>query len=142
MENRLKKNFRLLCMVMACTSFPMWQSHAHPEFTLLQVVQQTNAVRGTVKDTYGEPIIGASIVAKGSGNGCITDIDGNFVLSNVPEGTVLQISFIGYQNNNLYNPQIRGRAAQVIGEKLFRPIPQAAIDANELLTAEDQNPGY
>ena len=44
--------------------------------------------------------------------------------------------------NNLYNPQIKGRAAQVIGEKLFRPIPQAAIDANELLTAEDQNPGY
>ncbi len=44
--------------------------------------------------------------------------------------------------NNLYNPQIKGRAAQMIGKKLLRPIPQAAIDANELMSAEDQNPGY
>ena len=44
--------------------------------------------------------------------------------------------------NNLYNPQIRGRAQQAIGNKLLRPIPQAAIDANELMSAEDQNPGY
>lgn len=44
--------------------------------------------------------------------------------------------------NNLYNPQIKGRARQVIGEKLLRPIPQAAIDANELMSAQDQNPGY
>lgn len=101
MENRLIKNFRLLCMVMACTSVPIGQSHAHPKFTLSQVVQQTNAVQGTVKDTFGEPIIGASIVVKGSSNGCITDIDGNFVLSNVPEGAVLQISFIGYRTQEV-----------------------------------------
>lgn len=44
--------------------------------------------------------------------------------------------------NNLYNPQIQGRAAQCIGEKLLRPIPQTAIDANESLTEADQNPGY
>lgn len=44
--------------------------------------------------------------------------------------------------NNLYNPQIKGRAQQVIGQKLLRPIPQAAIDANEMMSAEDQNPGY
>ena len=44
--------------------------------------------------------------------------------------------------NNLYNPQIKGRAQQAIGHKLLRPIPQAAIDANELMSAEDQNPGY
>lgn len=44
--------------------------------------------------------------------------------------------------NNLYNPQIRGRAAQCIGQKLFRPIPQGAIDANESLSEADQNPGY
>lgn len=44
--------------------------------------------------------------------------------------------------NNLYNPQIKGRAAQVIGQKLLRPIPQAAIDANDQMTDADQNPGY
>ena len=44
--------------------------------------------------------------------------------------------------NNLYNPHLKGSAATAIGEKLLWPIPQAAIDANEQLTMEDQNPGY
>lgn len=44
--------------------------------------------------------------------------------------------------NDLYNPQIRGQAAQSIGQKLLRPIPQGAIDANESLSSADQNPGY
>lgn len=43
---------------------------------------------------------------------------------------------------NKYNPVLEGKAAQFIGEKTLRPIPQAAIDANDLLTEEDQNPGY
>lgn len=44
--------------------------------------------------------------------------------------------------NNLYNKRIEGRAQSAIGEKLLRPIPQAAIDANELMSSADQNPGY
>lgn len=43
---------------------------------------------------------------------------------------------------NKYNHEIEGKAKQYIGEKLLRPIPQAAIDANDQLTAADQNPGY
>lgn len=43
---------------------------------------------------------------------------------------------------NKYNPVLEGKAAQFIGQKTLRPIPQAAIDANDLLTNEDQNPGY
>lgn len=43
---------------------------------------------------------------------------------------------------NKYNHELEGVAAQRIGQKLLRPIPQAAIDANDLLTNEDQNPGY
>lgn len=44
--------------------------------------------------------------------------------------------------NNLYNPDLIGTAASIIGDKLLWPIPQAAIDANDQLTAADQNPGY
>lgn len=44
--------------------------------------------------------------------------------------------------NDLYNPQLKGIAAQTIGQKLLWPIPQAAIDANGLMTSADQNPGY
>ena len=41
-----------------------------------------------------------------------------------------------------YNHEMGDKAAQYIGEKLLRPIPQAAIDANDMLTSADQNPGY
>ena len=43
---------------------------------------------------------------------------------------------------NKYNHEIEGKAKQYIGQKLLRPIPQAAIDANDQLSAADQNPGY
>jgi len=43
---------------------------------------------------------------------------------------------------NKYNHELEGVAAQRIGQKLLRPIPQAAIDANDMLSNEDQNPGY
>lgn len=46
------------------------------------------------------------------------------------------------QYNNLWNPQLRGTASSAIGEKMLWPIPQAAFDANKLMTSEDQNPGY
>ncbi len=46
------------------------------------------------------------------------------------------------QYNDLWNPQLRGTAAAAIGERTLWPIPQAAIDANKLLTDADQNPGY
>lgn len=44
--------------------------------------------------------------------------------------------------NNLYNSELKGKAASAIGEKLLWPIPQGAIDANDQLSAADQNPGY
>lgn len=43
---------------------------------------------------------------------------------------------------NLYNPILAGKASQAIGQKTLRPIPQAAIDANDQLSLADQNPGY
>lgn len=52
-------------------------------------------VTGNVVDAFGESVIGASILEKGTSNGTITDIDGNFSLS-VSQGAILQISYIGY----------------------------------------------
>lgn len=62
--------------------------------------QQVNPVRGTITDETGEPIIGASIVEKGTTNGVISDIDGNFSIS-VPGNSVLSISYIGYQSTEV-----------------------------------------
>ena len=52
-------------------------------------------VTGKVVDAAGEPIIGASIMVKGSGTGTVTDIDGNFTLNDVPENSKLEVSYIG-----------------------------------------------
>ena len=67
----------------------------------LGVVAQTKTVKGTVIDGTGEPVIGASVLVKGSTNGVITDIDGNFTLLNVPESGTIQISFVGYKTQDI-----------------------------------------
>lgn len=54
-------------------------------------------ISGVVKDKQGETIIGANVVVKGSTNGTITDVDGVFVLQDVPDNAILQISYIGYE---------------------------------------------
>lgn len=63
---------------------------------IVQVIAQNGkTVKGVVTDNFG-PVIGANVLVKGTTNGVITDVDGKFVLSDVPEDAVLQISFIGY----------------------------------------------
>ncbi|WP_028897265.1 TonB-dependent receptor [Prevotella sp. HUN102] len=53
-------------------------------------------VTGTVKDATGEPMIGATVLVKGTSNGVVTDIDGNFALS-AAKGSIIIISYIGYE---------------------------------------------
>ena len=62
--------------------------------------QQVIAVTGTVEDSQGEPIIGASVVTEDAKTGTITDFNGNFKL-NVPSGTKLVITFIGYDSQTI-----------------------------------------
>ena len=65
-----------------------------------QTAQQARTVTGTVVDESGIPIIGANILEKGTTNGVITDIDGNFSL-NVSEGAVITVSYIGYVSQEI-----------------------------------------
>ena len=61
------------------------------------VIAQTRTVSGLVLDEKGEPLIGATVIQKGTTNGVTTDLDGRYKLS-VPEATVvLEYSYIGYQ---------------------------------------------
>lgn len=57
---------------------------------------QGKKIEGSVVDVHGEPIIGANIMVKGTTNGAISDLDGNFTLD-IQEGSILVISYIGYQ---------------------------------------------
>jgi len=65
-------------------------------FLSLGAYAQQIAVKGHVKDTTGEPVIGANVLVKGTTVGTITDFDGNFTL-NAPLNSIIEISFIGYK---------------------------------------------
>jgi len=69
---------------------------SNPGITDVKIAQQDGACTGIVKDATGETVIGASVVVKGTTNGTITGIDGDFSLSNVKKGDVIVISFVGY----------------------------------------------
>ena len=64
-------------------------------FLSLGAYAQQISVKGNVKDVTGEPVIGANVVVKGTTNGSITDLDGNFQLQS-PQGATLVVSFVGY----------------------------------------------
>lgn len=62
--------------------------------------QQKKRIRGYVEDQHGEPVIGANIVEKGTGNGTVTDVNGTFSLE-VAINATLQISYIGYNEQEV-----------------------------------------
>ncbi|AVM58872.1 SusC/RagA family TonB-linked outer membrane protein [Bacteroides heparinolyticus] len=62
--------------------------------------QQAKKITGKVVDNTGEPVVGANVVVKGTSNGTITDVNGNFTLS-VPPKSCLNISFIGYKTRTV-----------------------------------------
>ena len=62
--------------------------------------QKIITVKGVVTDARGEGIIGASIVEKGTTNGTITDLDGNFILK-LPVDAILNVSYVGYQSQSI-----------------------------------------
>ena len=64
-------------------------------------VQQDGKLTGTVVDEAGIPVIGANILVKGTTNGTITDLDGHFVLSDVPDNAIIVVSYIGYLDQEI-----------------------------------------
>lgn len=67
----------------------------------LCVFSQNITVKGTVRDSKGEPIIGATILVKGTTHGTVTDMDGNYILQNIPEEAVLQFSYVGMETQEI-----------------------------------------
>lgn len=74
---------------------------AQSNSTIATATQQQNSCTGTVKDATGEPIIGATIRIEGKTGGTVTDLDGNFTLSNIEKGAKLTITYVGYKSQAL-----------------------------------------
>ena len=95
----MRKSFRKAVLLPATLALiggltPAVASASSPAPDGQELLQQQKKVTGTVTDAMG-PIIGASVIEKGTGNGAVTDFDGHFTLS-VKPGATLVISYIGF----------------------------------------------
>lgn len=95
----MRKNIKSVSMLLLLSCMSSEIAIALPSSSAkgTDTIQQSNVCQGIVKDKSGETVIGASVIVKGTSNGTITGLDGDFSLSNVKKGDVLQISFVGYQ---------------------------------------------
>ena len=91
----------------------------------VKITQQSETATGTVVDAMG-PVIGASVVVKGTTNGTITDFDGNFSISGVKKGAVLEISFIGYATKEVV---WEGKALNVTLEEDTQQLEEVVVTA-------------
>lgn len=92
-------------------------------FSLTALAQQK--VTGKVKDSSGEPVIGASVVVKGNNTmGTITDFDGNFMLD-VPPKSVLVISYIGYVTQEV--PTVEKKSLEIILKEDTKTLDEVVV---------------
>ena len=92
---RRTKSISLLLVAAALSLTGNIYAEITPMKPSMDVIQQKGKVTGTVVDSFG-PVTGASVIVKGTTNGNITDLDGNFTLEGLKNGDVIQISYIGY----------------------------------------------
>ncbi len=95
-------------------------------------------VTGTVKDASGAGVIGASVLVQGTHNGVVTDLDGNFSLSGVENGTRLEISCIGYASQVI---TWNGGAVNVVLEEDAEMLEGTVVTALGI-TREKKTLGY
>ena len=97
----MKQTFRKTALLVGAFSLLglCYSSNAKAAESVQDVQQATKKITGTVVDASG-PVIGASIMEKGTSNGAITDLDGNFSL-NVKPGATIVVSFIGYKTQEI-----------------------------------------
>ena len=99
MNSNLRKTVLLLGLFASVGMVNPLQAMATPEGNSTEALQQAKKITGNVKDSQG-PLIGATIMEKGTTNGAVTDIDGNFSL-NVNPGATLVISYVGYVDQEI-----------------------------------------
>ena len=96
-----------------------------PEVDDVKITQQSETATGTVVDAMG-PVIGASVVVKGTTNGVITDFDGNFSLSGVKKGDIIEISFVGYTTQEVV---WQGKALNVTLQEDTQQLEEVVVTA-------------
>lgn len=139
-ENHKKRGLthsRLLTAVaissLLLSSGNVMATQANPDnsFSITEQLQTIN-VTGLVVDAAGEPVIGASVVEKGTTNGNITNVDGKFTLT-VKTGAILQISYVGYQTQEIKATKMMKIVLKEDSELLNLTGSVASVDVNKTL---------
>ena len=122
MLKRLKSVSMLLFLMGASTGAAY--AVANPGVTDVKITQQTGTCTGVVVDATGETVIGASVVVKGTTNGTITGIDGDFSLSGVKQGDVIQVSFVGYLTQEI---KFKGESLKIILQEDSQTLQEVVV---------------
>ena len=147
------KTGKLIVLACALSSLGVLHAELTPIKQSTDVAQQRSKVTGTVEDALGS-VAGASVIIKGSTNGVITDLNGNFTLEGVNKGQTIQVSFIGYISQEIkYEGQSSLRIVLVedaqkisevvvtarneLDERTFRQEYEASFESYEGLVARD-----
>lgn len=93
-------------------------------FSFLSMMAQERAIRGVVKDTSGEPIIGANVMVKGTNIGSATDINGNYTLTVPSSSNTLFISYIGMKDAEVH---IKGDVVDIILEEDISSLDEVVV---------------
>lgn len=106
------------------------QAFALPHHSMMQktqvVQQQKQLVTGVVTDATGEPIIGASVMVKGTSNGTVTDLNGRFRLS-CSSDAVLVVSYIGYLSQEIPVVQIKNGKHEIAMREDTRALDEVVV---------------
>lgn len=95
-----------LCMTLCLTSAALPHSVYATDSVIANEVLQSSVIKGVVKDSNGEPLLGVNVIVKGTTIGSVTDIDGNFSFE-APAGSTLVISYIGFKSEEI---KVKGNA--------------------------------
>ncbi|MBQ5507521.1 MAG: SusC/RagA family TonB-linked outer membrane protein, partial [Prevotella sp.] len=99
MSLSFRKTLLLMGACAAMGAIPTMQANAASPTGAANVVQQQKNVKGVINDSFG-PVVGATVMEKGTSNGTVTDVDGNFSL-NVNPGATLVVSYIGFATQEI-----------------------------------------
>lgn len=100
-SHRILRKISFYALFICLFTFAVIPVKADVKAEVNELPQQSIQVKGTVLDSYGEPLIGVSIVEKGTTNGTITNIDGEFNLSVRSNDAQLEVSYVGYTPQTL-----------------------------------------
>lgn len=89
-----------LCMTLCLTSASLPHIVKADGSVIENGVLQSSLIKGVVKDSNGDPLLGVNVIVKGSTIGAVTDIDGNFSFE-VPAGSTLVVSYIGFKSQEI-----------------------------------------